>query len=37
MSPDVIATILTGVAVLLGVWRIVDAGNRELRREIRVR
>ena len=45
MTPDVIATVLTGVGVLVGVWRIVDgarrelnnridAGNRELRAEI---
>jgi hypothetical protein len=45
MTPDVIATVLTGAGVLLGVWKIVDgarrelntridAGNRELRADI---
>ncbi len=30
MSPEVIATLLTGAGVLLGVWRMVESVRREL-------
>ena len=30
MSPEVIATVLTGVGVLLGVWRLVEGVRRDL-------
>ena len=30
MSPEVIATVLTGAGVLLGVWRMVESVRREL-------
>ena len=34
MSPDVIATVLTGVAVLIGVWRLVDGIRIDLTAQI---
>ena len=34
MSLDVIATVLTGLAVLLGVWRLVDGIRRDLTAQI---
>lgn len=34
MDGDVIATVLTGVGVLLGVWRLVDGTKRELNARI---
>ena len=30
MSPDVIATVLTGVGVLAGVWRMVESVRRDV-------
>ena len=30
MSQDVIATVLTGIGVLIGVWRMVDGVRRDL-------
>ena len=30
MSPDVIATVLTGVGVLIGVWRMVESVRRDV-------
>ena len=30
MTPDVIATVLTGAAVLVGVWRLVENVRRDL-------
>ena len=30
MSPEVIATVLTGAGVLLGVWRMVESVRREV-------
>jgi len=30
VSPEVIATVLTGAGVLFGVWRMVDSARREL-------
>ena len=30
MSPDVIATVLTGVGVLVGVWRMVESVRRDV-------
>lgn len=30
MSTDVIATVLTGVGVLVGVWRMVDGVRRDV-------
>ena len=35
MSIDVIATLLTGVGVLLGVWRLMDGMRRDLTLQIR--
>lgn len=34
MTPDVIATVLTGIGVLAGVWKIVDGARRELHTRI---
>jgi hypothetical protein len=34
MSPEVIATVLTGVGVLLGVWRLVEGVRRDLTAQI---
>ena len=34
MSTDVIATVLTGVGVLVGVWRMVDGVRRDLTAQI---
>ena len=34
MTPDVIATVLTGVGVLIGVWRMVDGVRRDLTAQI---
>ena len=34
MSLDVIVTVLTGLAVLLGVWRLVDGIRRDLTAQI---
>ncbi|MCY4661825.1 MAG: hypothetical protein OXF93_18760 [Acidobacteria bacterium] len=30
MSPDVIATVLTGAGVLVGVWRMVESVRRDV-------
>ena len=30
MTPDVIATVLTGVGVLVGVWRMVESVRRDV-------
>ena len=30
MSPDVFATVLTGVGVLVGVWRMVESVRRDV-------
>lgn len=30
MNVEVLATVLTGVGVLVGVWRMVDSARREL-------
>ena len=30
MGPDVIATVLTGVGVLVGVWRMVESVRRDV-------
>ena len=30
MSPEVIATVLTGIGVLVGVWRLVEGVRRDL-------
>ena len=30
MTPDVVATVLTGVGVLIGVWRLVEGVRRDL-------
>ena len=35
MDVNVIATVLTGVGVLVGVWRLVDSMRRDLMSEIR--
>ena len=35
MDTNVIATVLTGLGVLLGVWRLVDGVRRDLSAEIR--
>ncbi len=35
MDVNVIATVLTGVGVLIGVWRLVDGMRRDLMAEIR--
>ena len=34
MSPELIATVLTGVGVLMGVWRLVEAVRRDLTAQI---
>ena len=34
MSRELIATVLTGVGVLMGVWRLVDAVRRDLTAQI---
>ena len=34
MSPELIATVLTGAAVLLGVWRLVEGVRRDLTAQI---
>lgn len=34
MSGEVIATVLTGVAVLVGIWRLVDVKIDALRRDL---
>ena len=34
MSSEVIATVLTGVGVLLGVWRLVEGVRRDLTAQI---
>ena len=34
MSPEVIATVLTGVGVLVGVWRLVEGVRRDLTAQI---
>ncbi len=34
MNSLLIATVLTGIGVLLGVWLIVDAASRDIRRRI---
>ena len=34
MSPEVIATILSAVGVLIGVWKMVDGTRRELSAKI---
>ena len=34
MSPEVIATILTGIGVLVGVWRLVEGVRRDLTTQI---
>ena len=34
MTPDVIATVLTGAAVLVGVWRLVENVRRDLTAQI---
>ena len=34
MSPDVIATVLTGVGIVLAVWRIVAGVRRDLSGQI---
>ena len=34
MSPEVIATILSAIGVLIGVWKMVDGTRRELSAKI---
>ena len=34
MSPEVIATVLTGVGVLVGVWRLLEGVRRDLTAQI---
>ena len=34
MNQDMIATVLTGIGVLLGVWRMVDGVRRDLTAQI---
>ena len=34
MSPEVVATVLTGVGVLVGVWRLVEGVRRDLTTQI---
>lgn len=34
MSPELIATVLTGVGVLIGVWRMVEGVRRDLANRI---
>ncbi len=34
MSPEVIATILSAIGVLIGVWKIIDGTRRELSTKI---
>lgn len=34
MSPELIATVLTGVGVLIGVWRLVEGVRRDLTAQI---
>ena len=34
MNQDVIATVLTGIGVLIGVWRMVDGIRRDLTAQI---
>lgn len=34
MSPELIATVLTGVGVLIGVWRLVEGVRRGLTAQI---
>ena len=34
MSPELIATVLTGVGVLIGVWRLVEGVHRDLTAQI---
>ena len=34
MSSEVIATVLTGAAVLVGIWRLVDVKIEALRRDL---
>ena len=34
MTPELIATVLTGAGVLIGVWKMVDGVRRELRADI---
>lgn len=36
MTPELIATVLTGAGVLIGVWKMVDGVRRELRADIAV-
>ena len=34
MTPDTIATILTGIGVLFGVWRLIEGVRRDLTHQI---
>ena len=34
MSPEVVATVLTGIGVLVGVWRLVEGVRRDLTTQI---
>ena len=34
MSPELIATVMTGVGVLIGVWRLVEGVRRDLTAQI---
>ena len=34
MTPDTIATILTGIGVLFGVWRLIKGVRRDLTNQI---
>ncbi len=34
MSPELIATVLTGIGVLVGVWRMVEGVRRDLTAQI---
>ena len=34
MSPELIATVLTGIGVLIGVWRLVEGVRRDLTAQI---
>ena len=34
MSPELIGTILTGIGILLGVWRLVEGVRRDLTGQI---
>ena len=34
MTPDTIATILTGIGVLFGVWRLIEGVRRDLTNQI---